>query len=57
MTCPPASDPAALRAFEETNDRLEPFNRAMFDVDQALDAALIRPIAWTYRKVTPEQLR
>ena len=47
------TDPAALRAYEETNDRWEPLNRTMFDVDQALDAALIRPVAWTYREVTP----
>ena len=51
------TDPAALRAYEETNDKWEPLNRTMFDVDQALDAALIRPVAWTYRKVTPEPVR
>lgn len=53
-TRPPADDPAAVAAFEETNDRLEPLNRAMFGVDQALDAAIIRPVTWTYRKVTPD---
>lgn len=53
-TRPPASDPAAVAAFEESNDRLEPLNRAMFGVDQALDAVIVRPIAWTYRKVTPD---
>src|SRR5689334_21553112 len=51
------TDPAALRAYEETNDKWEPFNRTMFDVDQALDAALVRPVAWTYRKVTPDFMR
>jgi phospholipid-binding lipoprotein MlaA len=54
---PPESDRAAVRAYEETNDKFEPLNRAMFDVDQALDAALIRPVAWTYRKVIPEPAR
>jgi phospholipid-binding lipoprotein MlaA len=56
-TRPPASDPAAVRAFAETNDRLEPLNRAMFDFDRGLDAAVVRPIAWTYLKVTPRQAR
>lgn len=54
---PTASDPAAVAAFEETNDRLEPFNRAMFGVDQALDAVIIRPVAWTYREFVPDPAR
>ena len=53
-TRPPASDMAAVRAFEEANDRLEPMNRAMFRLDQGLDASIFRPIAWTYIKVVPE---
>lgn len=40
-----------------TNDRLEPFNRAMFGVDRALDTVLIRPVAWTYREVVPRPAR
>jgi phospholipid-binding lipoprotein MlaA len=56
-TKPPASDPAAVAAFEETNDRLEPLNRAMFQVDQALDTVLFRPVAWTYREVVPDPAR
>ncbi len=53
-TKPPASDPAARAAFQETNDQLEPFNRAMFGVDQTLDAILIRPVVSTYRFIVPE---
>lgn len=56
-TKPPASDPAALRAFQQINDPWEPINRTMFDIDQALDAALIRPVAWTYNKVVPQPAR
>jgi len=56
-TKPPATDKAALAAYEERNDRAEPFNRAMFSVDQKLDAVLFRPIAWTYRKVIPLFIR
>jgi len=54
---PPASDPAAVAAFAEANDRLEPLNRAMFGVDQALDAVIIRPVAWTFRKTVPDPAR
>jgi len=56
-TKPPASEPEALAAFEETNDKMEPFNRTMFAVDQAVDAVVIRPIAWTYREFIPEPAR
>lgn len=48
------ADPATVA---ETNDHLESFNRAMFSVDQALDAALIRPVAWTYREFVPAPAR
>lgn len=51
------SDPIARAELAETNDRLEPFNRAMFGVDQALDAVIIRPVAWTYREVVPDPAR
>lgn len=56
-TKPPASDLAARSAFKENNDRLEPFNRAMFDVDQAIDAVIFRPVAWTYREFVPDPVR
>jgi phospholipid-binding lipoprotein MlaA len=54
---PPASDPAAVAAYEAAADPWEPFNRTMFDIDQALDAAVIRPISWTYREVVPQPAR
>lgn len=56
-TAPPATDPAARAAFLENNDRLEPFNRAMFSVDQALDTVIFRPVAWTYREIVPDPAR
>ena len=39
-TKPPASDADALAAYEERNDKIEPLNRAMFGIDQALDALI-----------------
>lgn len=53
-TKPPASNPMALAAYEEANDPLEPFNRAMFKVDAGLDQVLVRPVIKTYRFIVPE---
>lgn len=54
---PPASDPASVAAFKENNDRLEPLNRTMFKIDQAVEKALIHPIVSTYHTVVPTPVR
>lgn len=41
----------------EIDDPLEPINRAVFGLNMFLDAAVIRPIAYTYRFVTPPPIR
>ena len=41
----------------ENNDPFEPFNRAVFDANDAIDAALIKPLAEGYRAVVPEFVR
>lgn len=51
------TDPVALKAYEEANDPLEPFNRAMFETNMLLDAAILKPVAKGYRAVTPEFVR
>lgn len=56
-TVPPESDPEALAAFKKTNDPYEPFNRVMFDVNLALDKALIKPVAFAYKEVVPEVIQ
>lgn len=56
-TRPPASNPIAVAAYEEANDPLEPFNRAMFKVDAGLDTLLVRPIIKGYRVIVPENAR
>jgi phospholipid-binding lipoprotein MlaA len=38
-------------------DPLEPFNRQMFAVNEAVDAALLKPVARGYRAVTPAPIR
>ena len=54
---PPADDEAAMAAFQEANDPLEPFNRTMFEINLAFDRALLRPVAEAYRDVVPSGLR
>ncbi len=56
-TRPPASDPEALAEFREINDPIEPLNRVMYQVNEALDVLAIRPAAEAYRFLVPPQAR
>lgn len=56
-TPPPQDDPEAVAAYKETNDPLEPMNRAIFDFNITLDEYVLRPIAWGYREVLPLTIR
>jgi phospholipid-binding lipoprotein MlaA len=56
-TKPPASDPDALAEYNETNDPLEPTNRVFYKVNNAIDAAVLRPAAKAYRYVFPDRVR
>jgi len=49
----PPKDPAALAAYEEANDPLEPMNRYFFDVNNALDDTLGKAIAGWYYVALP----
>ena len=42
---------------QATSDPLQPFNRAMFTFNDAVDRALLRPLAIGYRAVLPQQMR
>lgn len=53
-TPPPATDKEALAEWEQTNDPLEPMNRAIFGFNQAVDKALLKPIAQGYRAAVPQ---
>lgn len=53
-TQPPPEDKEALAEYEQTNDPYEPTNRAIFEFNQALDRALIKPAAQGYRAMIPE---
>ncbi len=43
-----------MTEWEQMNDPLEPMNRAIFDFNQVVDAALIKPAAQGYRAAVPE---
>ena len=49
----PQTEPEDYAYYVETNDPLEPFNRAVFQFNEALDAMLLTPLAILYRDVLP----
>jgi len=51
--CASAPDGAA----DENNDPLEPVNRTVFDFNQSLDRAVLRPVAVGYNYAVPEDGR
>ena len=54
---PPANDPDAVADYKETNDPLEPTNRAIYAFNNGLDTVLLRPAAQAYRFVIPQPVR
>ena len=56
-TPPPASDPEAVADYNETNDPLEPTNRAVYAFDDALDTVIMQPAAQAYRFLLPQPVR
>jgi phospholipid-binding lipoprotein MlaA len=56
-TPPPASDAEAVADFKETNDPLEPTNRAIYAFNDALDTVLLKPVAQAYRFIFPQPVR
>jgi len=53
----PPTDPDALAEFKETNDPLEPMNRVFYNVNNALDVVILRPIALGYRAALPQPVQ
>ena len=56
-TKPPASDPDALKEYNETNDPLEPTNRVFYAINNGIDTVILRPAAQAYRFVLPQPVR
>lgn len=54
---PPDSDPQALSEYLESNDPMEPMNRAIFSFNQGFDEFLLEPAARFYRQFGPPDLR
>ena len=50
-------EPEARASALETNDPLQPFNRAMLDFNRAVDDAVLEPVARVYRRVLPAPAR
>lgn len=53
-TAVPDEEAPALVGPEETRDPIEGFNRAIFAFNETVDFLLLRPVAWTYNKITPD---
>lgn len=56
-TAPDPTDREAYREYEELNDPLEPFNRAMFFVNRALDTWFLQPFSEFYRGLVPPPIQ
>ena len=54
---PPSDDEAAVAAYVEANDPIEPLNRGIFAFNQMLDTLLFEPAARIYRTLIPEGVR
>jgi phospholipid-binding lipoprotein MlaA len=52
----PPSDPDALADYQQKNDPLEPTNRVLYDINEGLDTAIVRPAAKAYG-VLPQPVR
>jgi phospholipid-binding lipoprotein MlaA len=52
-----AGAPGAAAVERDPRDPLEGFNRAVFGFNEALDAAIVKPVAEGYRKVVPSLVR
>lgn len=54
---PPASDPEALAIYRETNDPLEPMNRAILKFNQGMETVILKPVAKGYKAILPAPAR
>ena len=54
---PPEGDADAQADYDEVNDPIEPFNRAVFSFNQFADGILIKPLAEAYRTFVPPEPR
>ncbi|WP_415237097.1 VacJ family lipoprotein [Sneathiella sp.] len=55
-TTPPGEDPANV-VYNEVQDPIEPLNRYFFDVNNALDALALKPVAHIYNEALPDAVQ
>ena len=53
-SAPDPSDEAAVQAYNEANDPLEPMNRYFFEVNHFLDEVIVKPFAGYYHTALPQ---
>lgn len=53
----PPSDPDERAIYDETNDPLEPMNRAIFEFNVAVDKYILTPVARGYEFILPQLVR
>ncbi len=51
---PDPNDEAAVQAYNEANDPLEPMNRYFFEVNHFLDEVIVKPFAGYYHTALPQ---
>lgn len=56
-TRPDPSNKAAVQAYEEANDPVEPLNRYFFELNRFFDIILLKPVATWYQGVVPDPAR
>jgi phospholipid-binding lipoprotein MlaA len=56
-TAPDPSDKEAVAEFNATNDPLEPTNRVVYEINDGIDAVILRPLALAYRAAVPDPAR
>lgn len=56
-TRPLLADPDGLAEYRANNDPLEPTNRMLYRLNNAIDAAVLKPVAQGYRYVLPAGVR
>lgn len=56
-TAPDPKDEAAVQAYREANDPIEPLNRYFFELNRFLDIVALKPAAEFYRGLLPELVR
>ena len=53
-TAPDPMDEAAVQAYNEANDPLEPMNRYFFEINHLLDEVILKPFAGYYHTALPQ---